>query len=466
MGQKEEEDLLLELIQAQDEAKQARDRLENLTLAAQMILEQPGTRSTFEHALGRKATETTDITSVLKAIRHADAEALLEAHGVLSRNQSELDRLIQEMDVPSSDPIPAPAPVSVMTQAPQVSTALIEQAVNDHLERRLTIICAQFYNNALELPKRLRDIEAQFSNTRVEFQRLINERRRLVNDLLQEDISAKLSVLRSRIDRTNDEVARAPLIDLFEHAISTTREYDVNIRRVVQEAMECTTTCFRLRDQFCKGSEMGQEIGEQVRDVERLVAIFGLPCPPEISRQLQEVRERLQYVTSEGQATRLQNMLLFQGSVPELPKAIQNLFEERPSHGAFFLSLQPNPVRLFKDSTTKEIAIGRLCVLMALFIDEDKGFGQQTIVDMLSYSGLAQEEDRLLFDYMLEQMTGEMFTKMPYRRGHVLCPTEACRKAAQATIDASIDPEGLRYALREGKRAYWNKRYSGREASN
>ncbi len=459
MSQQDEDDLLIELYQAQEDAKKAQLRLENLTVAAQMALEQSGQTTNVVGTLLLKAREAGDVSKLLLAIQRADPDALLDAHGAMSRNQEELERLIGELTLEPIRPVPP------VVESPQVSPALVEQAVNRHLEQRLGVVCLQFYQKALELPRCLRDLEAKFSDTRVEFQRLMNKRRKLIDNLLREDIGAKLWVLRSRIERTQDPSARPALVELFEHAIAQTREYDLDIRKTCLEAQTCVENSFRLRSQFCDESSVGQEIGEKVRDVERLVAIFGLPCPPEISRQLQEVRERLQYITSEGQTTRLETMLMFQGLIPDLPATVQNLFEERPSHGAFFLSLQPNPVRLFKDSTTKETAISRLCVLMALLMGEDKGLGQKTIVKMLSLSGLAQEEDYPLFEKILDELTGVMFTKMPFKRAFVLCPTEGCRRAAQETIEASIDPEGLHFALREGKRAFWKERYGGKDAT-
>lgn len=425
---------------------------DDLAAGAAMLLEHPIAQAVPKSDLARKVQKAADASDILRAIKDLDQDALLTTYEAFVVNVNAVLETIDEH---------ATRPSTIMPTG-----LAMQQIVNDHLEARLRILVDGFYHDALELPGCLRRIDAAFSDARYAFQNLIAKQRLLIEEMLKQEVQALLDVLRSRIMREEDPQNRMLLLETYGNAISRTRVVQQDLIQIETQARKDLTTCDTLRTQSREVSSLSQEISEKVRQIEHLVGIFGIPCPPEIGRQLQEVRQRLQLIHSQSQSQRLQSMLSFQGMIPALPRSVQSLFDDRASHSAFAMLYIVNPACLFKDSTTKQIAIERLCVLMALLIDEDKGLGRKSIVSMLSLSGLAREEDHGMFETTIEKMVGVMFDQIPFKRTTVLRPTQECRRAAEATLEAALDPEGLHLALIKGKRAYWDQKYAGRKPND
>ena len=464
MANTTDDELLNELIEMQTRAEVAEKSLESLVVAAEMLLECPEeVLPEGKNDLAKPMKAAADLGGILRAIQARDSDALLTAHGVLIRN---LSRALETLNTYVAPVAHARTPEPVVRTETSLDPQTIERAVNDRLEARLRILCSNFYNDALELPGKLRRIDALFSNARAEIQTQLNRRRAIIEELLKEETDAFLDVMRGRIQRAGKTDDLTAYLEEYNVTIQKTREADEELARIQSTATTAVERSRVLRDDYMNTSRRSIEISEQVENIERLVSFFGVPCPPEISRQLQEVRARLQSINSESQTARTDVILNFQGIVPDLPKAVRTLFKNRPVHAAVFLTSQSNPARLFKHSITKRDAIEQLCLLVALLIDEGKGLGRKSIVTVLECSGLARGEDHPLFGEVVDGLVGTMFLEVPFKRTKVLQPTSECRRIAEATLASATDPEGLRHALMDGKRAYWEIKYSGRRTSD
>ncbi len=441
-----EDELLEQQIRLEHELEIVRRQIADLAAAAELFEEGPVIPIADERLSA--LIQELSLGPLIGAIAVFNADWLLDASTVIDSARSELAGKIAQLTAELE---------ALRSRPPQTQPAddqTVEQAVNTRLEGRLRALSHDLYERTLALPRRLRETVAAFSEERAAFQRAMNDRRRAIDSLLSADppIDAALGVA----------VAKAARIGVFDRDRSDLHELcrkiqDVQIRvgQIEERASANAQEASRRRGEYRALIDQADDLQHRAEELERLATLFGIPCPPEVARQLQETKSRL-LLSEDGTSDRAADMLRFQPSIPEPPEALVQLFDARIEASALIMRLEANPAHLFVDAISRSTALERLFVLLALLTAQDKGYGKKTYLSILRNTGLVPDDDLEEFEETVDRLLeSDLFETERYKRGYVHKPTDACRRAAQATLQFARDPRALESALEYGKKQHW-----------
>lgn len=299
----EHDDLKRELKKAQKRAKEAERKLDDLAIAAELIEEESSSTIAFKHDIVEPALEGLDLTELVKAVAEADVDSLLTAHGNLRSNAISLARWADDL-LDSEDEQDSETDTSKDSSSDEIA-----RQANDHLERRLRDLVYDLYEQALALPREMRLLYRKFSKERDNFQTQAREYEDVVHSLLHDQkIDARLSIVFTRVKRTYPAMDVDDVAQLNE-ILTQVRNAELKLDDIEKNLSLINSVILEQRCSYQDLANQVMNLRARADDIESLATMFGIPCPVEIARQIEETRARLLTLGGEDQSERLRSMM-------------------------------------------------------------------------------------------------------------------------------------------------------------
>lgn len=400
---------------------------------------------------------TFSLSHMMQTIISGNPEEGWKAIEIFRERVAELSRKMTTLtNTPKKESIAFTKPSPTTTMA---SEELVRNRVEEVLEDRVRTLVRSLYEDALALPNRIRQIYNAFSADRAKFQDVIHVRRRLTDDLMHtHKLDANFSILRDSIQRylplskPEDVAELESLIRLARSSLERLNELDEQAT-ILAEHIE------QHKTRYLETNTEASGLWEQAANIKALCALFALPYPAEVDRQVDHTKQQLSFVNPRSEeSVRIGNMSMYQTTFPDRPKALKDLLAHAlPLAEALLLKVRKvNPEDLFRDDISRSDALARLFMIASLVCNntESNMFrghkGRKTLVESVLASGLISQKDVPAFTLIPDQVKN-FYELERFKLGWMWRPkTECIELAKQFLFQDCLYPDAVRASILDG----------------